>query len=141
MNNYKNKDCINLIIEELYKDPSFLSVLETDFDIYFRKIDKYASFEKYYVDGNLAGITAYYCNNLESKEAFITLVLVANNFRGLGIAQKLMKNVISAVKLKGFIKCSLEVSLKNSQVIRLYEKLNYVEDYRNDHSAFMSVLV
>jgi ribosomal protein S18 acetylase RimI-like enzyme len=141
MNDFQNLDCINLILRELYRNPKFFSDLNIDSKLYLKKIDKYASFEKCYVDNTLAGIVAYYCNNLESKEAFVTLVLVDDDFRGLGIAQKLMNKVIDIIRSKEFTKCTLEVSLKKPQVIRLYEKLNYVETHRNADSAFMSVLV
>lgn len=141
MNNFQNTDCIDLILKESYRNPRFLADINVDSKLYLKKIDKYASFEKCYIDDTLAGLVAYYCNNLESKEAFITIVLVDYDFRGLGIAQNLMNKVIDIIRSKDFTKCSLEVSLKNTQVIRLYEKLNYVETHRNADSAFMSVLV
>lgn len=141
MNDYKNQDCIDLILKEANSDPDFLADLDIYLSSYLNKIDKNAIFEKHYVDNNLAGIIVYYCNNLETKEAFITLVVVDRGFRGLGIAQRLMNNVIASVKIKGFERCRLEVKLNNPQAIRLYEKLNYKEDYRNDSSVFMSLLV
>lgn len=138
---YKNKDCVSLIIKELEGNKGFLDYSDIDMENYLSKIDKYSNFEKYHVDNELAGFASYYCNNVEAKEAFITLMLVDNKYRGMSIGEELVFNVIKAVKDKGFSKCSLEVKIENLNAVSLYKKIGFYESHRNNESIFMSTLV
>lgn len=141
MSNYQNQDCIDLILKEANSDPQFFGDLNMDSNIYLDKIDKNAIFEKYYVDNNLAGIIAYYCNDLKTKEAYLTLMLVDEDYRGMGISKKLMNSVKDKVQERGFKKINLEVNLKNPEVISSHKRLGYTEDYRDKNSVYMSILI
>ena len=138
---YNSKDCINLILKELETNSFLLDLPDDEIEQYLLKIDEFSIFEKYYVDKQLAGFISYYCNNKETKEAFITLVLVDKKYRGMSIAQKLIISVISIVKDRGFFKCTLQVKVKNTSAIHLYKKTGFYETYRNADSIFMSILV
>lgn len=141
MNNYNNKDCISLVIQELETNPSFLPVVYEEIEDYLLKIDQYSIFQKYYIDNQLAGFVSFYCNNETTREAFITLVLVNNNFRGKKIARKLLSDTIDNIKKNNFSKCSLEVNVKNRNAIHLYEKIGFYEVSKKDDSIFMSIMV
>ena len=138
---YKNEDCINLILNELDVNLSFLDLSDDNIKKYLLKIDKFSVFEKYYIENNLAGFVSFYCNNEETKEAFITLVLVDKNYRGMSIAQKLIIEVIDIIKEKGFLKCTLEVKADNLNAIKLYSKIGFSENYRKGNIISMSILV
>lgn len=141
MNDYNNKDCISLVIQELKNNPSLVSLSYGEIENYLLKIDQYSIFEKYYIDNKLAGFISFYCNNETTKEAFITLVLVNNKFRGKNIAQKLLINTLDNVKQKKFSKCSLEVNVENRNAIHLYNKIGFCEVSKKDDSIFMSITV
>lgn len=141
MNNYNNKDCISLVIQELETNPSFLPMPYKKIKDYLIKIDQHSIFQKQYVDNQLAGFVSFYCNNEKTKEAFITLVLINNNFRGKKIAQKLLKDTISNIREKKFSRCSLEVNIENKNALHLYEKIGFYEVYKKDDSIFMSITV
>lgn len=138
---YKNKACISLILKELEINREFLPFSESEIESYLSKIDSISTFEKYYIENNLAGFISYYCNNEETKEAFITLVLVDRNYRGMNIAKKLMAKVIEKVKEKGFLQCGLQVRADNVNAINLYSKIGFSEKYRKGHIISMSILV
>ena len=138
---YKNEDCINLILNELDVNPSFLDLSDDNIKKYLLKIDEFSVFEKYYIDNQLAGLVSFYCNNEGTKEAFITLVLVDHSYRGKGIAQKLIIKVIDIIKEQGFLKCALEVKADNLNAIKLYSKIGFSEKYRKDDIISMSILV
>ena len=141
MSRFNNQDCIDLINQELDHNWGFLSLSANEVDKYLLKIDTYSIFERYYVEKKLSGFISFYCNNDETKEAFITLVLVNKKYRGMKIAQKLLTRVISRVKAKGFTKCSLEVKIANENAIHIYKTVGFYESHRDDKSIFMSKLV
>lgn len=141
MNDYKNPECIELVRKQLHVNRDFISLSDSEIEGYFSKIDSLSIFEKYYIENNLAGFVSFYCNNKESKEAFITMVLVDKSYRGEGIAQKLIIEVINIIKEKGFLKCVLEVKADNLNAIKLYSKIGFSENCRKGDIISMSIMV
>lgn len=73
-------------------------------------------------DGEVAGYGGFWrCID----EAHITTVSVDPEKRRLGIARKLMKNLLEAAREEGFVCSTLEVRAGNEPAIKLYEKLGY----------------
>jgi 2-polyprenyl-3-methyl-5-hydroxy-6-metoxy-1,4-benzoquinol methylase/GNAT superfamily N-acetyltransferase len=70
----------------------------------------------------LAGIVAAYCNDTERKRAFITHVSVLREFRGLGIADRLIKNCLAHVESLGFSSVALETAGDNANAVALYAR-------------------
>lgn len=141
MNVYKNPECIELVRKQLHVNRNFLTLSDFEIEGYLSKIDSLSIFEKYNIENNLAGFVSFYCNNEESKEAFITMVLVDKSYRGKGIAQKLIIEVIDIIKEQGFLKCNLEVKADNVNAIKLYSKIGFSESYRKGDIISMSILV
>lgn len=141
MNVYKNLECIELVRKQLYVNRDFLSLSDFEIEGYLSKIDSLSIFKKYYIENNLAGFISFYCDNEESKEAFITMILVDKSYRGKGIAQNLITEVIDIIKEKGFLKCGLEVKADNVNAIKLYSKIGFSESYRKGDIISMSILV
>ena len=141
MNVYKNPECIELVRKQLHVNRDFLTLSDFEIEGYLSKIDSLSIFEKHYIENNLAGFVSFYCNNEESKEAFITMVLVDKSYRGKGIAQKLIIEVIDIIKEQGFLKCNLEVKADNVNAIKLYSKIGFSESYRKGDIISMSILV
>ena len=141
MNDYKNPECIKLVRRQLHINRDFLPLSDSEIEGYLSKIDSLSIFNKYYIENNLAGFVSFYCNNEESKEAFITLVLVDESYRGMSIAQKLIIKVIDIIKEQGFLKCNLEVKADNVNATKLYSKIGFSESYRKGDIISMSILV
>lgn len=141
MNKYENQECIELVEKEIEANQDFINLNTQEVESYLLKIDRLSTFEKFYVNGNLAGFVSFYCNNKDSKKAFVTLVLVDKNYRGMNIAYKMLSKVINIVKDNGFIECSLEVKVENRKAIYLYHKLGFNEIYRNGDTIIMSILI
>ena len=141
MNVYKNPKCIELVRKQLHVNRDFLSLSDFEIEGYLSKIDSLSIFEEYYIENKLAGFVSFYCNNEESKEAFITMVLVDKIYRGKGIAQRLIIEVIDIIKEQGFLKCNLEVKADNVNAIKLYSKIGFFESYRKGDIISMSIMV
>jgi ribosomal-protein-alanine N-acetyltransferase len=61
-------------------------------------------------------------------EGCIDNVVVAEEFRGLGIAQKLMNELIKVGKSRGIEAFTLEVRVSNAPAVHIYEKLGFVSE-------------
>ncbi|PKI25878.1 GNAT family N-acetyltransferase [Pseudomonas monteilii] len=94
-------------------------------DEYIIKIKEKAEFLFHYIDGRCAGFVAFYCNDPQVKQVFITLLLVAPDFRGRKVASALLGGVFSLARSRGFETCQLEVNNDNVVAVHLYEKFGF----------------
>lgn len=134
-----NKEDIRCIVYQFkgdYFSDSF------DIDLLSEKYAKFAEFIVAYYDGNPIGYIAYYCNDLDTFTAYITMVVVKSEFRGQGIATKMLKYVLNDCKEHGFKTCRLEVNNINIKAICLYEKMGFkfASSAGNDSSYYTTTL-
>lgn len=74
------------------------------------------------VDGQAAG----YCGCYQSlEEAEITNVCVDKRFRGQGVAETMLRELMRIGKEQGAFAFTLEVRISNEAAIHLYEKLGF----------------
>lgn len=93
---------------------------------YAQKIASTATRFETWSGGTLVGLVAAYCNDRETRIAYITSVSVLKAFTGKGIAARLVKQCIEHAKASGMRQISLEVAIDNAPAIRLYEKCGFV---------------
>lgn len=138
---YRNNDSIELIIKELETNPNFLPFSNEELDRYLLKIDKHSEFIKYYEGKNLAGFISCYCNNYNSRQAFVTLVLVKDQYRGLGVGKRLFLQLFDFLKSKDFLTCALEVNANNIKALSLYKSLGFNYNDVNGENIVMRISV
>lgn len=109
----------SLILEEQERQGGRF-VQGVDMDIYLAKLGAKAEIVSDSIGGRCRGFVAFYCNDIETKKAFITLVMVDPSDRGLGIGKALVAYVLSVAKQRGFIACGLEVSKSNQVAYNMY---------------------
>ena len=90
-------------------------------------------------DGRLAGLVAVYCNDSETRAAYITSVSVVREFLGAGVGSKLLGMCISYVKLNSFIEIVLEVNVRNAPAVKLYQKYGFAIFEHKGSSALMKL--
>lgn len=94
-----------------------------DVDLYYEKLSKLAT-SVVCMDGDkMVGIVAVYCNNMETKVAYIPLVCVDVESRGQHIATELMNRAISLVKSRGMLKIGIHTNNKFAK--SLYVKMGF----------------
>jgi len=99
--------------------------VDLNIDSYSQKIiDKADTFEAWNRD-RLIGLVAAYCNNVESKEAFITNVSILKAFNNMGIASELLSICIQYVESIKFRDIRLKVRRNNTIARKLYTKHNF----------------
>lgn len=103
---------------------------QVDVEAYLTKLGDKAEVLSDEVEGRCRGFVAFYCNDRETRQAFITLVLVDPRDRGLGIASALVRCALELAKRRGFTTCRLEVAKDNDAAQAMYRRLGFqaIED-------------
>jgi len=96
-----------------------------DLDDYLNKLGAMAEILSDSTAGRCRGFVAYYCNDLATKQVFVTLVLVNPLDRGLGIGGALLSCVLALARARGFTSCRLEVSRDNEPAQAFYRSLGF----------------
>lgn len=119
----------SLILEEQERQNGRF-IQNVDMDLYLAKLGSKSEIVLNCIGGRCRGFVAFYCNDMDTKKAFITLVLVDPRDRGLGLGQALIEFVLSVAKHRGFLSCQLEVSSKNQVAYKMYisQGFELVED-------------
>ena len=124
-------------------DASFTPPLSGRLEIsgYAQKIaDKANRFEAW-AEGELVGLVAAYCNDTESRTAFITSVSILPGWQGRRVASQLVSQCIAYADRNGFRRIELEVSVQNTAAVRLYEKHGFLADTPCGQSVIMHLAI
>jgi ribosomal protein S18 acetylase RimI-like enzyme len=100
-------------------------VASADLEAYLDKLDTRAEVVAEMENGRCRGFVAFYCNNVQSGRAFITLVLVSPQDRGSGIGRALVSRVLDVCRERAFVACGLEVRSDNTAAMALYSSLGF----------------
>lgn len=86
------------------------------------------------VDGKIVGTAGGYIvrpsSNVDGEYfGFIEFLIVDPNYRGIGIGEALLKELIMRLALKGVNEICLEVDPRNEVAVKLYSKLGFTMSY------------
>ena len=110
-----------------------------ELDAYLRKLDEKAEIHADERDGRCRGFVAYYCNNQQTRQAFITSVVVAPQDRGTGLGRELVRAVLDTCRQRGFTSCRLEVRSDNTAAIAMYSALGFTAVGERDHRQVLEI--
>ena len=115
----KDKTEIDLIIKNC--DVAFESPVSerTIYPSLLEKIYKYGNVI-YAWDEQAIGYCAFYVNDSENKNAYITLIAVNPIFQKMHIGKQLLNGCLQDARKKEMKNCLLEVNKNNSNAIRFY---------------------
>lgn len=118
-------DAITTLIheEQARQDGRFIEA--GDLDAYLKKLDERADIVSESDGARCRGFVAFYCNNLVTRRAFVTLVAVAPQDRQSGLARTLVTRALDICRERGFVSCGLEVRADNAPALALYEGLGF----------------
>jgi [ribosomal protein S18]-alanine N-acetyltransferase len=129
---------IPIEIQDLLQAEHHSSGASVGIEEYIKKLAAKAEIFSLFEKG-CKGFVAFYCNNIESKSAFITTVVVHPNARGKGIAKMLLRCVLATMRERGFIQCSLEVQKTNIPAYKLYKSLGFDLINEKDQSYILAL--
>lgn len=101
-------------------------LLSVDVVEYVEKIKEYASIISVFNDDSLVAFIAYYENDPDFDFAFLSMLAVSHDFRGIGYGKSLLEISIREIEKKGFKRYGLEVRNNNFDAIKLYKKCGFV---------------
>ena len=108
-------------------DASFVPTLSSrvDIQVYAQKLQDCAVRFEAWLDEELVGLVACYCNQPDQGRAFVSSVSVLLQYQGLGIAERLIRHCIKHARGLGFLQMELEVDQRSLPAIALYQKLGF----------------
>lgn len=106
---------------------------------YLDKLKNNAEFVTHSIASEYAGFVAFYCNNIESSESFISLIITSPGFRGKKVGSTLIDSVLNITRSRGFDACALEVAKSNKGAIALYERKGFRIVENKDDSFIMRI--
>ena len=97
-----------------------------DLDSYSEKLLSRAEIDYILPDGReIAGLIAYYCNDAQSKVAYITYLGLLPEYQAKGIAGKLLDACISRCKLQNMHEIVVYTDEMNEKAIGLYRSRGF----------------
>ena len=96
-----------------------------DIHRYLAKLSERAEILSDSAEGRCRGLVAFYCNDYETKHAFVNLVVVDPRDRRLGIGASLLSCALALAKRRGFTSCRLEVATDNEAAQAMYRSLGF----------------
>jgi ribosomal protein S18 acetylase RimI-like enzyme len=91
---------------------------------------KYAQLAEFYVmyaENETAGFIAYYCND-DSRSAFVSMLMVREEYQRQGIGRTFLDQVIADCKKVGKDQIRLEVDLDNEKGLSFYKKNGFKKE-------------
>lgn len=125
----------SLILEEQTRQNGRFIEGVADLDEYISKIARQGEIFSL-TDGNRCrGFIAFYCNDLSTRRAYITLMAVSLGDRRAGLGRCLVSAVVSIAKGRGFQTCRLEIATSNAASLALYRSMGFhvIEDRASSH--------
>lgn len=109
-----------------------------DFSAYAKKVTGHARIAGLRADGTLVAFLAFYCNDPERRLAYMSMLLVRSDYRGRGLARRLVQQSLDYLTQAGFIVYRLEVGKDNREAIALYKAMGFTETgQEKEASLFM----
>ena len=99
--------------------------IQAELDYYVEKLGNYATIHTHLIDDRLVGFIAYYKNDENKELAYLSMLIVDEEFQFKGIGSSLMKSFLTDVINEGFKIIKLEVLKSNEKAINFYEKLDF----------------
>lgn len=117
-----------------------LSSGSVDKDVLADKYHKCARVIGLYEQESLAGFGGVYCNNLQSRTAFLSLIAVHPSYQRKGYGGLLLSEVIRISKDEGMEQLELEVRRQNTAGICFYQKQGFCFlEKETEDSVFMGL--
>jgi ribosomal protein S18 acetylase RimI-like enzyme len=112
--------CAEVFPNPALKDEKLINTLA-------QKYAEIAEFYVVYVGNETAGFIAYYCND-ESRNAFVSMLMVREKFQRQGIGRAFLDRVIEDCEKLGKDRIRLEVDTDNAKGLSFYKKNGFVRE-------------
>lgn len=131
-----NKTSIQEVLNILNQNESIFSKISSrqiDIIPFANKLFKNSEIFGAYDDSIFCGFIAFYCNDFISKSAYISIILLSQQYRKMGIGSKLLESVISYTTKIGMKTVMLEMRIDNIAGSNTYKKFGFKIIKENNH--------
>lgn len=108
---------------------------------YSKKLARNAERIEAWIDGQLVGLVAVYCNSSNSQIAYISNVSIAPQHRGMGLAKTLVKHCLNRGQEMGFNIFKLEVHSDNKIALSVYKRLHFKIENEIDSLVLLTLTI
>lgn len=122
-------------LEDFLKETQFKSTIPI-LD-YIKKVCQNAEFIIFRDESIIYGLSIIYVNKLEIGFAYLTYIAISQEYRGKGLAKKLLSETCLLAQKRGFQYVRLEVKKSNITAYHLYNRMNFRVIDENETSFFM----
>ncbi|WP_121356693.1 GNAT family N-acetyltransferase [Flavisolibacter nicotianae] len=134
------KEEIHAFIAETQKEKPFLPA-GVDLASYLDKLFAHAVIIPFLEKGCIKGVIAFYCNDLENKRAFFSMLAVAADQRRRGVGYFLMETAFRFSKLNGCDTVEADVYKDNIESFKMCEKLGFaIKEDKGDFYVLQKLL-
>lgn len=99
----------------------------TDIDKLAGKYESHGIVYVAYLGEKPIGLIAFYCNDSETYQAYLSMIVVKDKYHNLGIGGGLLKEMILFCTRKKFKTIKLEVNITNKNAISFYKHRGFVK--------------
>ena len=97
-----------------------------DIDKLAEKYEKHGIVYAAYLKEKPVGLIAFYCNETETCQAYLSMIVVKDTYHNLGIGEGLLKEMIRFCMGEKFKTIKLEVNITNKKAILFYKHRGFV---------------
>lgn len=108
-----------------------------DLIVFSAKISTYAVHFSVSDQDDIIGFMAAYCNDEESKIAYITTISISPKYQGKGLGKKLLEEGIKYARQKGYLYVRLQVRKANIIALKFYEGFGFQKVETCENSFFL----
>ena len=107
---------------------------------YLEKISRHAELIVHQDNTGVLGYIFFYCNSVEKKASYVTLIGTSAQARGKGVGYGLLMHVLNISKNRGFSSCQLEVRKANIRAFDFYQKIGFAVKEDHGEKYLMSIV-
>lgn len=122
----KNKDEILSTLIHFKKEVFDKSISDEHFIALADKFAQYGVFVVASEGISDVGYVAFYCNDFETKTAFISMIIVGYKFQSNGYGRKLLGKALQIARKSGMNVVKLEVNQANRNALNFYYRAGFV---------------
>ncbi|BDB71967.1 hypothetical protein Cthiooxydans_43790 [Comamonas thiooxydans] len=106
---------------------------------YFEKLARHAELIIHQDSSGVLGYVFFYCNAVDKKASYITLIGTSAQARGKGVGYGLLQHVLHTSKQRGFACCQLEVRKTNTRALDFYQQIGFAVEEDRGEKYLMSI--
>lgn len=122
---FEKRKHLLIFIEKVDDDFSPSLSSRINLNTYVDKLLSQADIYAYIIAGEIKGVVAYYANDPDLIDAYISFIAVDKMYRNAGIGNTLMRWVINDLKTKGFTYIKL-TARKSSPSVDFYKRFGFL---------------